>query len=124
VKLRITGGGFLNDLLSSSGEGIRLSVVGEVPHRTVLSGHVRKVPGGTGRVYLGYTIWGLGQFGDVRVKLASPPFQISRYPFSPGSAASQTRAIPSLSVTPEPVRRRSPARPASTMSRPFHSFHH
>ena len=43
VSLRITGGGIIDDLLSGSGQGIKLSVVGEVPHHTVLSGSVRKV---------------------------------------------------------------------------------
>jgi hypothetical protein len=126
VKLRITGGGFLDDLLNGSGQGIRLSVVGEVPHRTVLSGTVRNVRGGVAQAYLGPTVWGLGNFGDVRVKLATPPFQISQYPFSPGSAAvaSPTQAIPGPSVTPEAASRRSSTRVAWTMNRPFHSFHH
>ena len=38
VKLQLTGGGFLDDWLSGSGQGIKLSVVNEVPHHTVLSG--------------------------------------------------------------------------------------
>jgi uncharacterized repeat protein (TIGR01451 family) len=88
VSLQIKGGGFIDDLLSGSGQGIKLSVVGEVPGHTVLSGKVRTVRGGTGQVYLGRTIWGLGNFGDVLVKLASPHFQIGQYPFSPGSVAS------------------------------------
>jgi hypothetical protein len=122
VSLKITGGGFLDDLLSGSGDGIKLSVVGEVPHRTVLSGRVRKVRGGTGQAYLGPTIWGLGNFGDVRVKIASPPFWISQYPFSPGSAASETRARVSPAVTPRPASRRSSTRAARTMNRPFHQL--
>jgi uncharacterized repeat protein (TIGR01451 family) len=89
VNLRVTGGGFLDDLLSSTGQGIRLSVFGEVPHHTVLSGSVKKARGGTGLVYLGPSIAGLGRFGDVRVKLTSPPFQIGRYPFSRGSGNSK-----------------------------------
>jgi hypothetical protein len=120
VKLRLKGGGFLDDLLSSSGRGIQLSVVGAVPHRTVLSGTVRNVRGGVAQAYLGPAISGLGSFGDVRVELATPPFQIGQYPFSSGSPASQTRAIPSLSVTPEIASRR---RSTRTMNRAFHSFH-
>ncbi len=42
VTFKITGGGILDDLLSGSGQGIKLAVVGEVPHHTVLSGSVRK----------------------------------------------------------------------------------
>jgi hypothetical protein len=124
VKLRITGGGFLDDLLSGSGQGVKLTVVGEVPHRTVLSGTVRKGRGRVGQAYLGTTIWGLGKFGDVRVKLTSPPFQIDQYPFSPGSPALQTQAIPSVSVAREPASHRNSARAAGPMIRPFHSFHH
>ena len=89
VSLKITGGGIIDDLLSGSGQGVKLSVVGEVPHHTVLSGRVRKVRGGTGQAYLGSTIWGLGKFGDVRVKMSSPPFQIGQYPFSPGNVEPQ-----------------------------------
>jgi uncharacterized repeat protein (TIGR01451 family) len=136
VSLKITGGGIIDDLLNGSGDGIRLSVVGEVPHRTILSGHVRKVPGGTGRVYLGYTIWGLGQFGDVRVKLASPPFQISRYPF-PHPSASSTASTPLIAVskpgakarmneaaTLGPAARTSSGGVAQAMNRPFRAFLH
>ncbi len=90
VSLSITGGGMIEDLLSGTGEGEQLTVVGAVPHRTVLSGSVRKSRTGTGRAYLGPTLYGLGQFGDVRVRMYSPPFQVGQYPFSPGSTASGT----------------------------------
>jgi hypothetical protein len=135
VSLRITGGGIIDDLLSGSGQGIRLTVVGEVPHHTVLSGSVRKVRGGTGLAYLGDTIWGLGNFGDVRVKLPSPPFQISQYPFSPGSAASkafkplialsavEAKASSSQVVAAKPASRGNSTSAARTMNRPFHAFH-
>ena len=109
-------------------------MVGEVPHHTVLSGSVRKVRGGTGQAYLGDTIWGLGNFGDVRVKLASPPFQISQYPFSPGSAAS-TAAKPLIalseveantssgrSLVHKPASHGKLASNARIMNRPFHAF--
>ena len=106
VSLKITGGGIIDDLLSGSGQGVTLSVVGAVPHRTVLSGTVRKVRGGTGRAYLGSTIWGLGKFGDVRVKLSTPPFLISQYPFSPGSAASKAAELrTTLTTSVAPGRR-------------------
>jgi hypothetical protein len=123
VKLRITGGGFLDDLLSGSGRGLRLSVVGEVPHHTVLSGSVRNARGGVGSAYLGPTIWGLGKFGDVRVELTSPPFEVSQYPFSPGSSASKTHANAGLPATSEVAILKSSTRPVRTMNRPFHSFH-
>ena len=123
VSLKITGGGIIDDLLSGSGQGIKLSVVGEVPHHTVLSGSVRKVRGGTGQAYLGSTIWGLGKFGDVRVKMSSPPFQISQYPFSPGSVAAKT-AGPMTVVSGAGVKARaSQTAVARTMNRPFRVFH-
>jgi len=128
VSLRITGGGIIDDLLSGSGQGIKLSVVGEVPHHTVLSGSVRKARGGTGQAYLGATIWGLGNFGDVRVKLASPPFQIGQYPFSPGSAASTAARllidVSALEATTSSSRSLAPRTQARTMDRPFHAFRH
>ena len=122
VSLRITGGGFIDDLLSGSGQGVRLTVVGEVPHHTVLSGSLRRVKGGTGLAYLGETIWGLGNFGDVRVKLASPPFQISEYPFSPGSGDVQTIqpmvALSRAGAKADPLRTVA----VRTMNRPFRTF--
>lgn len=120
VSLKIIGGGILDDLLSGTGQGVELSVVGEVPHHTVLSGSVKKVKGGTGRAYLGYTICGLGNFGDVRVKLSTPPFEISHYPFSPGSTVSTSSLR--QAVTPEAATRSRSISVARTMKRPFHSF--
>ena len=137
MSLKITGGGIIDDLLSGSGQGVKLSVVGEVPHHTVLSGSVRKVRGGTGQAYLGYTIWGLGNFGDVRVKMYSPPFQVSQYPFSPGSAASKAakplialdavsraKASSSQATAAKPASRGNSTSVARTMNRPFHAFRH
>ncbi len=127
VNLKITGGGTLNDWLSGTGQGVEFVVVGEVPHHTVLSGSVKKVRGGTGEAYLGYTLWGLGKFGDVRVKLHSPKFQVTQYPFSPGSLASksstptaQTLARTAAIKTASKLRS---TRKAAAMSRPFHAFH-
>ena len=135
VSLKITGGGIIDDLLTGTGQGLEFTVVNEVPHHTVLSGTVHKVRGGTGVAYLGYTVWGLGNFGDVRVKMYSPPFQIGQYPFSPGSLASTgTKSL--LSVIEAQAKRQSPGaaaqaatrptptRTARTMNRPFHAFRH
>ena len=121
VSLKSTAG-FLEDLLSGTGQGEELTVVSEVPHHTVLSGSVKKVKGGTGRAYLGYTIWGLGNFGDVRVKLKTPPFQIGQYPFSRGSTVPKASSSPA--VKPRAATRDRSLRVAKTMKRPFHSLHH
>jgi uncharacterized repeat protein (TIGR01451 family) len=106
-----------------------------LPHHTVVSGTVRKVRGDTGLAFLGSTIWGLGSFGDVRVKLASPPFQIGLFPFSPGSAA-LTAARPMISLSAvgaktssrESFLSKAASRGKSTsvakaLNRPFHAFH-
>ncbi len=84
VTFTVQHGGYVQDLLTGSGLGQRLVMVGAVPHRTVLGGTVVQGRHGSGRSYLGYSVYGLGQFGDVRVNMQSPPFVVARYPFSPG----------------------------------------
>ena len=49
-----------------------------------MTGSVKQGKHGSGRAYLGYSFYGLGSFGSVKVTLKSPPFQIQRFPFSPG----------------------------------------
>jgi len=59
-----------------------LTLEGGIPHKTVLSGTVARTKGkGSGVTTLG-SIEGLGNFGDIRVKLTSPPFLVREYPFS------------------------------------------
>ncbi len=84
VSFGVEHGGYVEDLLTESGQGQRLVLVGEVRHHTVLTGTVKQGKHGTGRAYLGYSVYGLGQFGDVLVTMKDPPFEIQRYPFSPG----------------------------------------
>lgn len=119
----------IKDLLSGIGEGKQLTVVGAVPHRMVLTGSVRKTRAGIGRAYLGPTIYGLGQFGDVRLRMYSPPFLIDQYPFSPGSTATST--LKTL-AQPNAVTKRSPSgtlkkaaakRAATPRLRPMAKFH-
>jgi hypothetical protein len=83
VSLKLKGPGYLEDVLNASSQGQVLTIVGEAPHRTVLSGSVRKTRGSSGRTNLGI-IQGLGNFGDVRVNLTSPPFMVRQYPFQRG----------------------------------------
>jgi hypothetical protein len=71
VTLTLEKGGYLKDLLSGSGEGARLVLVGEHPRRTVLTGKVAGAKHKPGSPTLGYTIYGLGRFGDVRVNMTS-----------------------------------------------------
>jgi uncharacterized repeat protein (TIGR01451 family) len=80
VTLKLTGPGYVEDVLDSTRKGVVLTVIGEVPRRTSLSGSLRKVRGSSGRTNLG-AIRGLGKFGDVRVTLKSPTFLVNQYPF-------------------------------------------
>ncbi len=79
VSLKLSGPGYLEEVLDQ-GQGQALTVMGETPHRTALSGTVKKTKRSSGRTNLG-TILGLGNFGDVRVSLKSPPFLVKQYPF-------------------------------------------
>jgi len=73
---------------------------------------------------VGYTIYGLGQFGDVQVNMKSPPFLVTRYPFSPGPPIQQSSA--SLARLGRTVA--SPARVAALkkpwISKPDAQLHH
>jgi uncharacterized repeat protein (TIGR01451 family) len=80
VMLRLTGPGYLEQVRNQAGDGVVLNVVGEVPHRTTLSGTVHATKGKRARTNLGI-INGLGQFGDVKVLLTSPPFFVRQFPF-------------------------------------------
>ena len=64
-----------------------------MPHHTVLTGTVKQGKHGTGRAYLGYSLYGLGQFGNVKVTLKSPPFQIQRFPFLARPASRPADAV-------------------------------
>ena len=81
VKLRLRGPGYLEQILDAIGEGISLNVEGMAPHRTTLTGSIKsRHRRGGGQTELG-TLSGLGQFGDVKVLLKTPPFRVSQLPF-------------------------------------------
>jgi len=82
VTLEVTRGGYLDEIRDPTGNGLVLTLEGGIPHKTVLSGTVARTKGiGSGVTTLG-SIEGLGNFGDIRVKLTSPPFLVREYPFS------------------------------------------
>jgi hypothetical protein len=131
VNIKIRGGGYLNDIISPSGQGIQLELVGEVPHKTVLSGTVKRGPHGTGRAYLGYTIYGMGKFGDVSTKMYSPPFQVDHYPLpSAGSGGKSSKAalrpavasVRASALAAKQTHRLATASKPASMQRPFHTF--
>jgi uncharacterized repeat protein (TIGR01451 family) len=80
VTLNLRGAGYLEQVLDSSGNCTVLTLVGMIPHRSTLTGRVKALKGGSGQTSIG-TIAGLGQFGDVRVRLKVPPFRVARLPF-------------------------------------------
>ena len=81
VTLRLSGGGYLDQVRDADGQGVRLVVNNAVPRRSVLAGNVARARGrGDGRAQLGI-IEGLGPFGEVRVTLTSPPFLVREHPF-------------------------------------------
>ena len=87
VTLKVTGGGYLDEIRDTTGNGLLLTLEGGIPHKTVLSGTVTRNKGkGSGVTTLG-TIAGLGKFGDIRVKLTSPPFMVKPAIPSPCSRA-------------------------------------
>ncbi len=87
VSLKMTGSGYLEQVRNASGEGVMLDVVATKPHHATLSGTVNAPVSRAAQKHktartteLG-TIGGLGDFGDVKVLLTSPPFLVTSYPF-------------------------------------------
>ena len=79
VSLKLTGPGYMEQIRDATGEGESLTLVAP-QKRTTLSGSIHKSKGASGRTNLG-VIRGLGSFGMVRVKLATPPFYVRQFPF-------------------------------------------
>jgi uncharacterized repeat protein (TIGR01451 family) len=80
VTLAVNGPGYLQQVLDSQGDGLLLNLVGMEPHRTTLRGRIKPHKGGIGQVQIGQ-ITGLGQFGDVRILMKTPPFRVTQLPF-------------------------------------------
>jgi hypothetical protein len=76
----VTGPGYLQQVLAGNGDGVSLNLVGMVPHRTTLKGRIKAAKRGSGQTEIGQ-ITGLGQFGQVKVLLKTPPFRVTQYPF-------------------------------------------
>jgi uncharacterized repeat protein (TIGR01451 family) len=84
VNLRLGGPGFMDQIRDADGDGQSLVLQNVVQGRSTLSGTVRRGRTGSGSTQLG-TIDGLGTFGQIRVKLASPAFKVRAYPFQQSS---------------------------------------
>jgi|GEM_PF-2182338 len=108
VSFRATGGGFLDLTRSVTGDGRVLTLQGGIPGRTTLSGTVLRQRGRGDGVTTLDAIEGLGQFGQIRVALQSPPFRVKQIPFN------LTVGRPLPSPTPiHPARAPGPIRPNS-----------
>jgi len=77
VTLRLNGGGVLDLTRFPNGEGNRLQVLNPVFRRTTLLGRVQ----GNSSTSLD-AVTGLGEFGQVNVRLATPPFYVNQLPFN------------------------------------------
>ena len=87
VSLKLTGSGYMEQVRDASGDGVVLGLVGVKAHHATLSGtvkapvfHAVRKAKAAHATELG-TIEGLGNFGDVKVLLTSPPFYVKSYPF-------------------------------------------
>jgi hypothetical protein len=80
VDLRLKGAGYLEQVLTPYGDGVTLNLVGLIPHRTTLTGKIKAHKRGSGQTMLG-SVGGLGQFGDVKILLKTPPFRVTQLPF-------------------------------------------
>jgi uncharacterized repeat protein (TIGR01451 family) len=110
VTLKVTGPGYLDLVRDATGEGQVLRLQGGIPGATGIQGTVARSRGrGTGTTSLD-TIEGLGQFGDIRVKLTTPPFLIRHYPFFLNNGRPIRGALRSVSP-PRPVAHKPVARP-------------
>jgi len=84
VNLRLRGPGYMDQIRDADGDGQSLILQNVVQGRSTLSGSVRRGRAGSGSTQLG-TIDGLGSFGQIRVRLASPAFKVRAYPFQQSS---------------------------------------
>lgn len=117
VSLQAAGGGYLDLTRTVAGDARVLSLQGGIPGRTTLSGSVVRQQGLGDGVTTIDAIEGLGQFGQIRVTLQSPPFLIKRLPFN----LSVGRPLPSpgpLLSSPPPPRPIGPPRPPAPIRRP------
>lgn len=98
VSLRATGGGFLDLTRTVAGDARVLTLQGGVPGWTTLSGSVLGQRGRGDGVTTIDAIEGLGQFGQIRVTLSSPPFLVKQLPFN----LNVGRPLPSPTPLPPP----------------------
>jgi uncharacterized repeat protein (TIGR01451 family) len=103
VTLKLTGPGTLDIDRTIGGVLGRLQVVGGVAHKTVVTGSVH----GAGKTTKIGTVLGLGTFGEIPLKLTTPPFTVSTIVFPASKGRTDPSAVDSLltpAPTPKPVK--------------------
>jgi uncharacterized repeat protein (TIGR01451 family) len=80
VTLKLSNGGYLEQVRSLDGDGLALDLIDIAPGRSKLSGSI-KASGRGGRSTALGVISGLGRFGTVRVTLNLPEFKVSKFPY-------------------------------------------
>jgi uncharacterized repeat protein (TIGR01451 family) len=112
VTVRVSGPGYFDLIRDATGQGQVLRLQGGIPGATTISGSVARPKGrGIATTTLD-TIEGLGQFGDIRVRLTNPPFFIRNYPFFLNTGR-PIRGGSRAALTPRPA-----PRPAARPVRP------
>ena len=110
VTIQINGGGTLAIFRGSNGDAAAVNLLGIVPHKTKLTGSVKKLnKKGSGHTIIG-SINGFGQFGNVYSTLTTPSFYVGSAPVSaasfsvadPVSITSSVKAVVSKSTPKGP----------------------
>ena len=105
VTISLSGGGTLAIFRGSNGDATEVDLLGIVPHRSKLTGSVKKLnKHASGNTHIG-SINGFGQFGFVKSSLTTPPFYVRSAPVTAASvrAASFAPASNSTKVAVESI---------------------
>ena len=85
VNISLTGGGTLAIFRAANGDASVINLSGIVPHKSTLTGSVKKLnKSGSGHTYIGQ-INGFGQFGNVKSYLTTPAFYVGSAPVTAAS---------------------------------------
>jgi uncharacterized repeat protein (TIGR01451 family) len=112
VTITLTGGGTLSVFRAANGDAETINLIGIVPHKSKLSGSVKKINrSSSGRTTIG-TINGFGRFGDVFSTLTTPSFYVASAPVTAASeAVSKPVALVSHSTSHVTVKKVTPRGP-------------
>ena len=98
VTINLSGGGTLAIFLGANGDAATINLLGIVPHKSKLTGTVKKLSSkGSGHTFIG-TINGFGQFGNVNSTLTTPSFYVGSAPVSSASVNVSALSVPVTKV--------------------------